>query len=90
MKAVLFAMILAVGLVGGPAAAAFGGYETAYVQVQAQKGRQGAERGGERARESREDRREERRDRMTEDERKALHRDLDKANRELYGKRPQK
>jgi hypothetical protein len=46
--------------------------------------------GGDRGREARPERREERRDRMTEDDRRSLHRDLDKANRELYGRRFQK
>jgi hypothetical protein len=61
--------------------------------VQAQKGRPG---GGppperaERGRDARQERPDERRGRMTEDERRGLQRDLDKANREIYGGRPQK
>lgn len=91
MKGVLFAIALAAGITTAAPVSANWGYQGAYVQAQAQKG--GAGRGperGDRGRDAREERREERRDRMTEDERKALHRDLDKANRELYGRRPQK
>jgi hypothetical protein len=76
---------------GGPAAAAWesGG---AFVQVQGEKGRpgQGPDR-GERGRDARQERRDDRgRERMSEDDRRSLHRDLDKANRELYGRRPQR
>jgi hypothetical protein len=75
----------------GPAAAAWesGGV---FVQVQGEKGRpgQGPER-FERGRDARQERRDDRgRDRMSEDDRRSLHRDLDKANRELYGRRPQR
>jgi hypothetical protein len=91
------AWILATALFAvGPAAAAWD-FAGAVVQVQApgQKGRpgQGPER-GERGRDARQDGRNDRdRDRgerMSEDDRRSLHRDLDKANRELYGRRPQK
>lgn len=81
MKALIVAIALAAGLTG-PAAASWGlpGFELA---AQAQKGRQD---GGGQGREFRPDRRggDDRRDRLNEDERRALHRDLDKANRELY------
>lgn len=63
-------------------------------QAQWQKGgggRQGGERergGPDRGREMRQDRHDDRRsERMSEDNRRSLHRDLDKANRELYGRR---
>ena len=47
------------------------------------------DRGG--GREARQERQEDRRpERMSEDDRRSLHRDLDKANRELYGRRGQK
>ena len=67
----------------------------AFMSVQ-QKG--GAERGDRgdrgdrgRGREARQERHEDRRgERMSEDDRRSLHRDLDKANRELYGRRIQK
>ena len=91
MKRALLLIALAAGFAMGPAAAgwdASGGF----LQVQAQKGRPGAapER-NERGREVPQARPEDRRDRMTEDQRQSLHRDLDKANRELYGgRRPQK
>jgi hypothetical protein len=81
MKALIVAIALAAGL-SGPAVASWGlpGFELA---AQAQKARQ--DRGG-RGREFRPDRRggDDRRDRLNDDERRALHRDLDKANRELY------
>jgi hypothetical protein len=90
MKAALFAIVLAVGLAAGPAAVAPWNYQAAYAQAQPpQKGGPGYER-GDRGRDVRGERREERRDRMTEDERRSLQRDLEKANRELYGRRPQK
>ena len=91
MKHALIAIALAAGLSTGPAAADWptsGGF----LRVQAQKGGpgQGAER-NERGRDTRQNRPDERRERMTQDERQALHRDLDKANREIYGgRRPQK
>ena len=62
-------------------------------QSQNQKGRPGPGpnyQRDQRGRDAQQERREERRDRLTEDERRSLHRDLDKANRELYGRRPQK
>ena len=65
----------------------------AVAQAQWQKGRQGGaerERGGgqDRGRDARPDRPDDRRnERMSEDDRRSLHRDLDKANRELYGRR---
>lgn len=81
MKALIAAIALAAGLTG-PAVASWGlpGFELA---AQGQKSRQ--DRGGQ-GREFRPDRRggDERRDRLNDDERRALHRDLDKANRELY------
>ena len=44
-----------------------------------------------RGRDARQERQEDRRgERMSEDDRRSLHRDLDKANRELYGRRGQK
>ena len=81
MKALIVAIALAAGLTG-PAVASWGspGFELA---AQGQKGRH--DRGGQ-GREFRPDRRggDDRRDRLNDDERRALHRDLDKANRELY------
>jgi hypothetical protein len=63
-----------------------------YAQAQAPKGRPGPERGPgqDRGRDFRQERHDDRRDRMSEDDRRSLHRDLDKANRELYGRRFQK
>ena len=83
----------ATGFGAGPAAARGWDAGGAFVQVQSQKGRQGdqgqgPERGDrDRSRDARQDRQDERRDRMSEDDRRSLHRDLDKANRELYGRR---
>jgi hypothetical protein len=74
-----------------PAAAAR--WDGAFVQVQGHKGRGGGDRGDrgdrerDRGREAHSDRHDERRERMSEDDRRSLHRDLDKANRELYGRR---
>lgn len=89
------AWILTTGLfAAGPAAAAwdFAG-SVVQVQSQGQKGRpgQGGER-GERGRDARQDggNDRDRRERMSDDDRRSLHRDLDKANRELYGRRQQK
>lgn len=81
MKALIVAIALAAGL-SGPALASWGlpGFELA---AQGQKGRY--DRGGQ-GRELRSDRRgaDDRRGRLSDDDRRALHRDLDKANRELY------
>ena len=91
MKALLITIVTAVGLIG-PAAAASWAYPAFELQAQGPKGRQGE---GERAQPGREanperrQEREERRERLNEDERKALHRDLDKAHRELYQRRRQ-
>ena len=92
MKALLLAIALAAGLSAVPAAAwVYPGDSYA----QAPKGREGgrAERGREMRpdrrpeREERRERSDERRERLSDDERRALHRDLDKANRELYQRR---
>jgi hypothetical protein len=94
VKRALLAAGVGVVLCTGPAAAAWGPGGSFFV-AQGQKGRPGPAPGGERAerpRDMRQDRQEEqqRRERMTEDERRSLHRDLDKANREIYGRRPPK
>jgi hypothetical protein len=82
MKGLIVAIALAAGLTGPAGAASWGlpGFELA---AQGQKAR--GERGGQ-GRDARPERRggEDRRDRLNDDERRALHRDLDKANRELY------
>lgn len=81
MKGLTIAIALATGLVG-PASAAFWGQPGFELAAQGQKAR--GDRGGQ-GRDFRPDRRgEDRRDRLNDDERRALHRDLDKANRELY------
>ena len=89
MKALIAVIALAAGFVL-PAAAASWGYPDFGYGVQAQKGRNGQDR-GQPPREFRPDRNVdrggERRERLNEDERRALHRDLDKANRELYQRR---
>lgn len=97
MKRALFVLLLGAGLAAGSAVAGSWDPAGGFVLAQAQKGRPGPgnERGdrgdrGERGGEARQDRQEDRRERMTEDERRSLHRDLDKANRELYGRRPQR
>jgi hypothetical protein len=83
MKALIAAIALAAGLTGSEAAASWG-YPGFELVAQAQKGRPDR---GPHGREARPDRRggdDHRRDRLNDDERRALHRDLDKANRELY------
>ena len=83
MKALIAAFAFAAVLTA-PAANAGWGYPGLDLVAQAQKGRH--DRGGQ-GREQRPERRgggDERRDRLNDDERRALHRDLDKANRELY------
>ena len=93
MKGYFVAIALAAGLSAMPAAAGSWDHGGFYPQMQGFKGRQGPGPGyerGEAERESRRERRmerEERREQFTEDERRALHRDLDKANRELYRRR---
>jgi hypothetical protein len=90
-KALLLVVVLAAGL-AGPVAAGGWGYPGADYYAQASKGRQGQDR-AQRGRDSRPERRperDERRERLNEDERRALHRDLDKANRELYQRRYQR
>ena len=90
MKALFLAIALAAGLMAAPAGAGWPAPGERYAQ--APKGRDGARQ--ERGREGREMRperrpdRDERRERLNDDERRALHRDLDKANRELYKQRP--
>jgi|SoiMethySBSTD1v2_1073268.scaffolds.fasta_scaffold23921_4 hypothetical protein len=97
MKKLVFALIAAVGL-AGPAAAAswlYGGFSPE-VQWGGGKGRQqgpGPQQ-GERRRDyppqqqgQRGGGRNDGRERMTDDDRSALHRDLEKANRELYRRR---
>jgi hypothetical protein len=93
MKALILATVLGIGLVTPPAAASWG-YRGMALDVQAQpdKGRYGREQAqGQRGRDQRYDRqtqRDPRRDQqLNDDERRALHRDLDKANRELYRRR---
>lgn len=86
-KALLLVIALAAGLAGPAVAAGWG--SGADVYAQASKGRQGPDR-GQRGRDSQPERRPERddrRDRLNDDERRALHRDLDKASRELYPQR---
>jgi hypothetical protein len=94
VKPILFALILGAGLITGQAGAGPWLASERVLLAQAEKGRpadrsEQADR-GERAREPRQDRPVDRRERLTDDERRSLHRDLDKANRELYGRRPQR
>jgi hypothetical protein len=88
----MFWILTTAACAAGPAAAG-GDSGGVFVQVQGQKGRQGQgpDRGErERGRDARQDGRDGSRERMSEDDRRSLHRDLDKANRELYGRRQQK
>jgi hypothetical protein len=93
MKHAVYALLLAVGVTGSAAGGAANAADP-FLLAQAQKGRQAAgnERGErtERERGPRSERGEERRERMTDEQRRGLHRDLDKANRELYGRPPQR
>ena len=90
---VVFIIVAVAAALAGPAAAASWAYPGFYPEAQGQgaKGRPGPGRDrGEPPRDFRQDRRDDRRERLNEDERRALHRDLDKANRELYRRRNQK
>ena len=89
--ALLCVIALAAGL-AGPAAAGAWTFPAGDYYAQASKGRQGQDR-AERGRDQRPERRQqrdERRERLSDDDRRALHRDLDKANRELYQRRNQR
>jgi hypothetical protein len=96
MKEVVLALIAAAVLTG-PAAAASWPYSHLIPEAQSGGGRGQGSGGGRDRGESRRDapppqqdrraERDERRERMSEDDRRALHRDLDKANRELYRRR---
>jgi hypothetical protein len=93
MKALILAVVLGIGFMT-PATAASWGYRGMALDVQAypDKGRPGrGQEQGQRGRDSREGRQAQqdpRKDQqLNEDERRALHRDLDKANRELYRRR---
>jgi hypothetical protein len=101
-----FRLVLAIAVLTSAAAApaawdgnAFTRDAGPLTQAQWQKGGGGGRQGGERGgpppdrggREMRQDRHDDRRgERMSEDDRRSLHRDLDKANRELYGRRSPK
>jgi hypothetical protein len=91
MKALILAISLMAVLASQPAVAALWDYHGIALDVQAQKNRQGGGREqGQRGRDARAERppeADQRRERLNEDERRALHRDLDKANRELYRRR---
>ena len=96
MKALLIGMALLAGL-SGPAASASWGYPGLELQAQGPRDRHGGEgaqdRAQQRGREVRPERRAERAERperLNDDERRALHRDLEKANRELYQRRFEK
>lgn len=89
--ALLCVVALAAALAGPPAAGAWG-YPGGDYYAQASKGREAQDR-AERGRDSKPERRphrDERRERLSDDERRALHRDLDKASRELYQRRNQR
>ena len=102
MKKLVLALIAAVAL-AGPAAAASWPYSRLIPDAQSgggkgQGGGPGRERGESRRdppppqQQQQPDRRsgrDERRDRMNDDDRRALHRDLEKADRELYRRRSQ-
>ena len=83
MRTLVLALTLIMALVAPAASAAWGppgGYGT---DPQGHKGR-GQDARGREAGAGRQAQREERRDQLNDEERRALHRDLDKANRELY------
>jgi opacity protein-like surface antigen len=91
IKSLILVLALAAGF-ATPAAAASWANPGFRVDVQAQKGRPGQD-GGQKGRDYRPDRRgggDDRREheRLNDDERRALHRDLDKASREIYKPRP--
>src|SRR5688572_15335266 len=91
------AALTAAAAVGATPAATAAWDGGAFVSIQQKGGgggggeRDRADRDRGRGREARQERHEDRRgDRMSEDDRRSLHRDLDKANRELYGRRAPK
>ena len=90
MKALILAVALAAGS-ATPATAGSWANPGFRGDLQAQKGRPGQD-GGQQGRDYRPDRRggDDRRgpERLNDDERRALHRDLDKASREIYKPRP--
>jgi len=95
MKKVLL-IIAVLGLLAPPFAAAQR-WSAAYgplLQVQGKKGEQGGGRdgrGGREARPPQRDQRDERHQgRMTDEERRGLHKDLDRANREIYKPAPRR
>lgn len=93
MKRVLFVLAVTAGAAVVPAAAAPWDIAGFHPNLQAQRNRQApgpAFERPDRGRDFRYERRDDRRERLTEDERRSLHRDLDKANRELYGRRFEK
>jgi hypothetical protein len=94
MKALLIGMALAIAAGGGSVAAASWGPPVFQPEMQSDKGRRADGQERSEAREPRRlerpQQRDERREHaFTEDERRALHRDIDKANRELYRRRGQ-
>jgi hypothetical protein len=92
MKGLFLAIAVAAACAQSGAVLGAWGYPAYPVEVQSDRGRGGPPPGYERyerrepQREARRDR-QDRRDHLNEDERRALHRDLDKANRELYRRR---
>ena len=90
MKALILAIALAAVPVTHAGAAPWNSSRLA-ADLQAQKPPQGGgQNGGQRGREGGSDRRADRgekREQLSDEERKGLHRDLDKANRELYQRR---
>ena len=100
MKKIVLALIAAVALTGPAAAASWSHsrwlHDTQWGGGKGQGGGPGRERGESRRdpppQQQQPDRRsgrDERRDRMNDDDRRALHRDLEKADRELYRRRSQ-
>jgi hypothetical protein len=92
MKSLTLALALIAGLVSPALSAPWWGYSPAAYDAQGQKARHGREQGG--APQGRQVPPPQqqmppgpRRDQLNDDERRALHRDLDKANKELYRRR---
>ena len=89
MKRAFIAIALAAGLSVGPAASAWDPAGLIHVQAQKAPPTPPPDR-ADRGRDARPGPADDRRGRMTDDERRSLQRDLDKAKSEIYGGRPKK
>jgi hypothetical protein len=95
MKLLVAGIVLALGLAGGPAAAEHErrggfGFRPDFRVQQAPPARFKGDPGRDSRRDRQAQPRERPRERLTEEERRELRRDIDRANRELYRRRPER